>query len=120
MKIIQQVGILFGLCWISQGIERILPFSFPASVLGLVLLLALLLMRVIRVDHVREKSDFLLSNLPFFFIPVSVSIMNYTDIILESAVAFLTVCIASTVITFAATVWAVQLTVRWMERRKGK
>ena len=40
-------------------------------------LLALLLARVIKTEHIREKSDYLLGNLPFFFIPASVSIINY-------------------------------------------
>lgn len=118
MKILKQVGILFGLCWLCQCLERVLPFAFPASVLGLVVLLVLLTSRVIRVEHVREKSDFLLANLPFFFIPVSVSIMEYADVIFSNAAAFFTVCIVSMVVTFGATAWAVRLTLRWMERRR--
>ena len=118
MKILTQVGILFGLCWISQCMEAALPVDFPASVIGLILLLVLLLTRVLRVDHVQEKSDFLLQNLPFFFIPASVGIINYAELIRNNAVAFVIICVVSTVVTFAATAWAVQLTIRWMNRRK--
>ena len=42
MKIIKQVGIIFFVCWISQILETALPFDFPASVIGMLLLLALL------------------------------------------------------------------------------
>lgn len=59
------------------------------------LLLVLLLTGIVKVDHVREKSDFLLGNLGFFFIPVSVSIINYVDLIWQNAAAFLTVCVVS-------------------------
>ena len=41
MKILGQIGIIFGICWASQCIEQVLPVSFPASVIGLVLLLIL-------------------------------------------------------------------------------
>ena len=83
---------------------------------GLTLLLVLLLTGVVRVDHIREKSDFLLGNLGFFFIPVSVSIMNYVDLLWQHAAAFLTVCAVSMVLTYGATVWAVRLTQRLMDR----
>lgn len=119
MKILIQIGIVFVLYWVSQGIEQILPFPFPSSVISLLLLLVLLVLRVIKLGQVREKADFLLGNLAFFFIPVSVSIMNYIDVIRKNAVAFLVICIVSTVLTFGATAWAVQLTCRLLNKRKG-
>lgn len=111
MKILLQVALVFGIYWVGQGIEAVLPFAFPASVISL-----LLLTGVVRVDHIREKSDFLLGNLGFFFIPVSVSIMNYVDLLWQHAAAFLTVCVVSMVLTYGATVWAVRLTQRLMDR----
>lgn len=120
MKILKQVGILFGLCWISMYIERLLPITFPSSVIALILLLILLLVRVIKVDHVREKSDFLLGNLPFFFIPAAAGIIQYKEAILSNGVAFLVICVASMVATFAVTAWAVQLTMRLIDRRNRK
>lgn len=114
------MGLLFGLCWLSQCIEWALPFPFPASVLALTLLLVLLLTGLLRVEQVREKADFLLSNLPFFFIPVAVGILQYVDLIRSNALAFVTVCVVSMVVTFGATVWAVRLSLKWMERGKKK
>ncbi|MFQ9051869.1 MAG: CidA/LrgA family protein [Oscillospiraceae bacterium] len=116
MKILLQVALVFGIYRVSQGIEAILPVAFPASVISLLLLLVLLLTGIVKVDHVREKSDFLLGNLGFFFIPVSVSIINYVDLIWQNAAAFLTVCVVSMVLTYGATAWAVHLTRRLMER----
>ena len=66
MKIVTQVGIIFSICWISQIIEKLLPFSFPASVIGMILLFILLCVHILKVDHIREKSDFLLENMAFF------------------------------------------------------
>jgi len=64
LKLLTQIGIIFGICWISTCIERVLPFTLPASIIGMLLLLALLLARVIKTEHIREKSDYLLGNLP--------------------------------------------------------
>ena len=95
-------ALVFGIYWVSQGIEAVLPVAFPASVISLLLLLVLLLTGIVKMDHVREKSDFLLGNLGFFFIPVSVSIINYVDLIWQNAAAFLTVCVVSMVLTYGA------------------
>ena len=84
MKILLQIALVFGVYWLSQCIEAVMPFSFPASVISLILLLVLLLTGIVKVDHVREKSDFLLGNLGFFFVPVSVGIMNYIQLIREN------------------------------------
>ena len=119
MKILLQIGIVFGIYWVSQCIESILPFPFPASVISLLLLLVLLILRVIKVDHIREKADFLLGNLGFFFVPVSVSIMNYVDVIWENAAAFFTIYVVSMVLTFAVTAGTVTLTSRLLEKRRG-
>lgn len=118
MKILLQIGIVFGLYWISQCVEAVLPFAFPASVISLLLLLVLLVLRVVKVDHIREKADFLLGNLAFFFVPVSVSIMNYAGIIWENAAAFFTICVVSLVLTFAVTATVVRLTCRLLEKRE--
>ena len=84
----------------------------------MVLLLILLLVRALKVDHIREKSDFLLSNMAFFFIPAGVSIINYFDILASNLIPLLVICLVSTLLTFAVTVWAVRLTRYLMDRRK--
>lgn len=119
MKIIIQIAIIFSICWVSQIIEALLPIAFPASVIGMVLLL-LLLTRVLRVDHIREKSDFLLSNMAFFFIPAGVSIINYFDVLASNLLPLLAVCVISTILTFAVTAWAVSLTQRLMKGGKKR
>lgn len=48
MKILLQIGVVFGVYWGSQCIEAVLPFPFPASVISLLVLLGLLLLGVVR------------------------------------------------------------------------
>ena len=67
--------------------------------------------------HIREKSDFLLSNLSFFFLPAGVSILNYVDVLRSTAVRLVLVCLISTVVTFGVTTGAATLVLRLL--RKG-
>ncbi len=118
MKIIKQVGIIMGICWLSQIIEHYLPFSFPASVIGMILLLVCLLTGILKLEHIQEKSDFLLSNMSFFFLPASVSMINYFDILKSNLVPIIVISVVTTVLTFAATAYSIRLTIAFMNRRK--
>lgn len=118
MKLFIQIAIIFSIGWVSLVIEALLPIAFPASVIGMILLLILLLTGVLRIDHIREKSDFLLSNMSFFFIPAGVSVINYFDVLASNLLPLIAVCVISTVLTFWVTAWAVTMTRKLMNRRK--
>ena len=118
MKIIKQIGIIFTVCWLSILVEKALPFSFPASVIGMILLFLCLLTGVLKIEHIQEKADFLLENMAFFFVPAGVSIINYFDVLKDTWLQLVIICVISTVITFAVTAWSVKLAVRLMGRRR--
>lgn len=118
MKIIKQIGIIFTVCWLSQLIAKFLPFDFPASVIGMMFLFLCLLTGFLKIEHIQEKSDFLLGNMAFFFIPAGVSIMNYFTLLKNNVVKLLIICIVSTIITFAVTAISVNMTMKLMDRRK--
>ena len=119
MRILRQFGVIFGVCWASLVIEHYLPFSFPASVIGMILLLLCLLTGFLKIEHVQEKADFLLGNMAFFFVPAGVSIINYFDILKSTVLQLLVICVVSTIVTFAVTAYVVTLTVKLMEKKKG-
>ena len=119
MKIIKQFGIIFSLCWIATVIEGLLPIAFPASVIAMLLLLLCLMTGGLKIDHIREKSDFLLANMAFFFIPAGVNVINYLDILKANWLPLLLICVITTVITFAATAYSIRLTIWLLGRRKG-
>ena len=112
MKLIKQIGIVFGICWLSQCIEYLLPVAFPASVIGLILMLILLLVKVLRVEQIKD--------LPFLFVPAVTGIMNYVDVITANLLPFVTVCWVSLLLTYGATVWAVKLTMTLVKKKEGK
>jgi holin-like protein len=119
MKIMLQTGIVFGLCWISQIIARFLPFDFPAGIIALFLVFLLLLAGLLRIEHLREQSDFLLSNMAFYLIPSSVNVMNYFGLITERALTLIFICAVSTLITFGVTALTVNLVLKLMRKFQG-
>ena len=118
MKIIKQICIILGICWISMLIEYILPFAFSASIIGMLLVLGALLLGVLKVVQIEELSDFLLQNMAFLFLPAGVSIMNYGDILRKNAWQIFLICFVTTIVVFGVTSIAMRITMRLMKRGK--
>ena len=118
MKIIRQIGIIFTVCWLSILVEKALPFSFPASVIGMILLFICLLTGVLKIEHIQEKADFLLENMAFFFIPSGVALIEQVDILRAKLVPLLLVCLITTVLTFFVSAMTIRLVTRWQNSLK--
>lgn len=118
VKLLVQIGIVFGICLVGEGIAAVLPFAFPASVLSMLLLFVLLLCGVLKVEHIREKGDFLLKNMAFFFIPSGVALLEQVDFLKGKIMILLLICLITMVLTFAATAFTVRLVSRWQKHLK--
>lgn len=118
MDIFVQIGIIFGICWFSQWIEQLLPFAFPATVIGLILSFFALLFQFLKIKDIQKVSSFLQGNMAIFFVPAGVNIMNYLDILAENAISLVIICVVSTVVTFAVTAYSIKFTLQLMNRRK--
>ena len=116
MKMILQIGVVLGICLLGEGISLLLPIPFPGSVIAMVLLFLLLLSRVLRPDHIRQKSDFLLQNMAFFFIPAGVGIMEYAEELLPFLLPLLLICLITTVLTFAASALTATLVIHIQQK----
>lgn len=117
MKLLSQIGIVFGICLVSIGMEALLPFSFPAGVIGMILAFFLLLFKIIKLEQIQSVSDYLLGNMAFFFVPAGVNIMNYLDVLKSNLLPILVISTVSTILTFAAAAYSIKLTMYLM--RKG-
>lgn len=124
MDIMIQIGIFFGICLLSDLVAGSLPVAVPASMIGMVLLFLLLYFRILRPDHIEKKSDFLLGNMAFFFIPAGVGIVENFHFIRGSVLPLLLICLVTTVLTFGAAAftvrWAMKLQEKYRRRRDPK
>lgn len=118
MKIIMQIAIVFAVCLLGQAVVNVLPFPFPASVMGMIILFLLLLFKIIKTEHIREKTNFLLQNMAFFFIPSGVAIMENYDLLKGSVFKIVAICIITMIITFVATAYTVTFVIRWQNSRR--
>lgn len=96
MKYVYQLGIILGVSFAGEILARVLPLPVPASVWGLVLMLALLILRVVKPEHIRDTAEYLISLMPLMFVPPTVGLMQSWGLLRDNLLSFL---IAVTVIT---------------------
>ena len=112
-----QVAVICGICLVSEGVSAVIPVAFPASVIALLLLGLLLFTRLLKPEHVKDLSAFLVANMAFFFLPSCVGMMEHAPAILGQLVPFLLISFLTTPLVYCVTAWSVQ----WLIRRtKGK
>ena len=119
MSIVAQLFVVFFVYLASEGIAALLPFTFPASVMGMVILLVLLLTKVLKPAQLKESSDFLLGNMLLFFIPTCVSVITYADVLFRNFWSIVLISVLTTPLVFFVTGQVVQLTLKRI-RKKGE
>ncbi|MGN0409962.1 MAG: CidA/LrgA family protein [Candidatus Fimousia sp.] len=118
MKLLLQLLLLFVICQIGKGCAALLPFSFPSSIVSMILLFLLLLVGIIKEAQIEKGCDFLLKHMALFFVPSGVAIMNEYSLLKGKILILLFICVFTTVITFTVTAYTVQVVLNWQKRRR--
>ncbi len=117
MKIFQQLCIILGINVAGEVISYLLHLPLPGSITGMLLLLLLLFTGVVKEEHIRETSNFLLLNMGFFFIPAGVSIMVSYHALKGCYLQALLVVVLSTCIVVAVTGLVSQCVISWRRKK---
>ena len=117
MKYIKQLSIILLISFVGELLHSLLPLPVPASIYGIVLLLACLMAGVVRVDAIREVSSFLIEIMPVMFIPAAVGLMESFGLLLPSLGAYLAIMAVS---TFAVMAVAGRVTQAVIRRQSAK
>ena len=81
MKYMKQFAIILAVSCIGELLNHFLPLPFPASIYGLVLMLALLMTGALKLDAVEDAGKFMIEIMPVMFIPAAVGLMEAWEII---------------------------------------
>jgi holin-like protein len=100
MKYIRQLGIILGFALAGEIVARLIPGGVPATLTGLLLMLAALGLRLLKPEHIAECSDYLGSIMAFFFLPAAVTVIQQFDLIVPVLWQLVVIMIACTFFTF--------------------
>ena len=98
-RIIFQVIILYLFSTLGSFVVELLPFSFPGSIAGLLILLACLLLKILPANLIKDGAGFLLAFLALFFVPATAGIMDYPQLASLKGVFIIIALIISTMFT---------------------
>lgn len=119
MDTLRQLSLLFALYLLAVWVCGLLPFAFPASVLGMILLLLLLLTGAVKPRQVERGADLLLQNMMFLFVPAGVSILEYFPLIRDKVPVLILIALVTLVVTLAAAAFTVRITAALLGKGKG-
>lgn len=109
MRILLQLALILGISFAGELLHRYMGVPIPGNIIGMLLMLILLCLKVVKLDHIKEVSDFFLKNIAFFFLPPSIGIMAAGEEVMSLWPLLLFLCVALTIITITVTGWTVQL-----------
>ena len=105
---IKPCTIIFSCLAVGELIVWLTGISIPSSIIGMILLMALLEMNVIKLEWVKPMADVLVKNLGFFFIPPGVALMLYYDLIKAEMMPIVVATLVSTLVVLVVTGWTHQ------------
>lgn len=103
MEILFQILIIFGFAFIGDSITSLFQLPIPGSIIGLVGLFLALQFKIVKLERIETVGNWLKNNLAFLFVPPTVGIMAYFDVLKTSWLDILIVLMVSTLVTYFVT-----------------
>ncbi len=116
MKYIQQFMVILCISFLGEILHFFLPFPVPASIYGLVLMLAGLLTGIVRLQMVDDAAKFLIEIMPLMFIPSLVGLLDSWEMLESILIPVAVISVVSTVLVMGVSGSVAQ----WMMKRRRK
>ena len=103
MKYLKQFMVILAFSFLGEVLHQVLPLPIPASVYGLVFMLAALMTGVLKLHQVKEASAFLIEIMPVMFIPAAAGLIDSWGILQPVIVPIGIITVVTTVFVMAVT-----------------
>ncbi len=97
--LVRSLLILYIILFIGEWITQVIPLGIPGSILGLLLLFFGLTTQAIKLEWVFFGASLLIRYMAVLFVPVSVGIIKYSDLLISQATSLLLPNIVSTCVS---------------------
>lgn len=117
MKLLKQFMIILAVALAGEMFSALIPLPIPASIYGVILMLALLISGLLKVEQVKTVSSFLIEIMPVMFIPAAAGLMQSYHLLAPSIAAYAVITIVSTIAVMAV---SGRVTQRFMQLKDKK
>ena len=119
MKYIKQFSIILAVSFAGETASHFIPLPVPGSIYGLVFLLILLMLKIVKPEHIKETSVFLIGIMPIIFVAPTVGIISLFTGSSGLILPIIIISLVSTVIVFLTTGCVSQAIIRSKKKREN-
>ena len=101
-------------------LAKILRIPLPGIVIGMLILIFLLETKILKLKHIEKTADVMLINMSILFLPATVKLIDYIDVLKSNIFKIMAVIIVATIITMAVTAKVVHYMIIWKEKKDGR
>lgn len=101
LRIVRDMAILLACTLAGECIAKLLPFPFPGSIIGMLLLFVALVTGLVKADWVERGATLLLRHMAVMFVPLGVGLVGYLGLLGGGALPFVLSTVVSTFATLA-------------------
>lgn len=120
MRFLRQFGLILLFSFLGELLHILLPLPVPASVYGLLLLLAALLTGICKVEQIKEAAGFLIEIMPVMFIPAAVGLLTSWELLQPIWFPVSVITVVTTILVMAVTGRITQRMIRKDRKREKK
>ena len=118
-KYIFQFARILAFCFLGEILHVVLPLPVPASVYGLVLLLAALNFKLVKLDDVKEVGTYLTGIFPLLFVPAAAGVMELGSQLINLLLPAVLAIVPVTALVMAVTGMVAQKCAGGKEHKNG-
>lgn len=119
MELVYQFARLLVFCFAGEVCHKLLPLPIPASVYGLLLLLAALRLGIVKPEKVSRAAKLLVGIFPLLFVPAAAGVMELWNELYAMLLPAVLALVAVTVLVMAVSGRVTQFFVRKGGRNRG-
>lgn len=116
MKYLKQFLIILAITFIGEILKELIPLPIPASIYGLIIMLAALMTGIVKLEMVKETASFLIEIMPLMFIPAAVGLIDSWGILKPIFLQIAVIVVVSTVLVMVFAGRVTQFIIRWEKR----
>lgn len=123
LQVPAQVVLYALLFLLADRLVKQFHLPLPANIVGMLIMLALILLRILPLNWVKAGARWLLAEMLLFFVPAVVAVVNYAQLLMVEGWRIFLVIAISTMLTLGATGLVVDRVYRfelWLQHRKTR
>ncbi|MFC0229319.1 CidA/LrgA family protein [Serratia aquatilis] len=99
-KYVRAIVLIYLSLFLGNAIAALLPIAIPGSIIGMLILFALLSTQIMPAKWVKPGCQLLIRYMVLLFVPIGVGVMNYYDQIVDDLAPLVVSCLISTLMVF--------------------